>query len=97
MLCAGGPVLGVFPDAQFEEGSFELQSGDLLVAYTDGLTEAMNSAGEEFGEERLCAVIAGLNGGTAKDALDQLVHQVTTWSKGTRQHDDITVVILKRI
>lgn len=96
LLNAGGPVLGVFPDAQFEEGSFELQSGDLLVAYTDGLTEAMNSAGEEFGEERLCAAIAGLNEGTAKDALDQLVHQVTTWSKGTRQHDDITVLVLKR-
>ncbi|MDQ3667096.1 MAG: serine/threonine-protein phosphatase [Acidobacteriota bacterium] len=49
----GGPVLGVFPDGQYLQGEIELSSGDSLVFFTDGVTEARDASGDEFGEERL--------------------------------------------
>jgi hypothetical protein len=56
-LCVGGTVLGLFPEIEFQEADIDLRTGDLLVAFTDGLTEALNSAGEEFGEVRLKEVL----------------------------------------
>jgi sigma-B regulation protein RsbU (phosphoserine phosphatase) len=94
-LSCGGPVLGLFPDAGFDEEEVAFHSGDVLVAFTDGVTEAMNSKEEEFSEERLRAAVAGTNG-TAKDILQTIVTQVVDWSKGTSQHDDITVLVLKK-
>src|SRR5687768_14774512 len=52
-LSVGGTVLGLFPDVEYEDGHVDVQAGDLLVAFTDGVTEARNAEGEEFGEERL--------------------------------------------
>jgi sigma-B regulation protein RsbU (phosphoserine phosphatase) len=95
-LVAGGSVLGLFPGATFDEGRSQLDSGDFLVAYTDGVTEAEDPHGEEFGEERLRATIADAAPGNAKQIMDRVVNAVTEWSRGTRQHDDITVVVLKR-
>ena len=56
-LGVGGTVLGLFPETEFQESNIELRTGDLLVAFTDGVTEALNSAGEEFGEGRLKEVL----------------------------------------
>ena len=92
----GGPVLGLFQDVSFNEGIATLQSGDVLVAYTDGVTEAENAAQEEFGEERLREAIAVSANGSAKDILNHLTVEVAAWSKGVRQHDDITLIVLKR-
>lgn len=94
-LACGGPVLGLFPDAGFEEEEVLLHSGDVLVAYTDGVTEAMNAEDQEFSDDRLRAAITGASG-TAKQILESIVASVAQWSKGTSQHDDITVVVLKR-
>ena len=96
-LSVGGSVLGLFQSAVFEEGSSVLASGDVFVAYTDGVTEAEDVDGEEFGEDRLRATIADAADGSAKEILDRIVAAVTEWSQGTRQHDDITVVVLKRM
>jgi len=95
-LDGGGPVLGVFPGAVYQNQQAEMFHGDVFVAYTDGVTEAMNADGVEFGEDRLRDAIAAASEGGAKDILDNVVNEVTTWSKGTRQHDDITVVVLKK-
>jgi len=92
----GGPVLGLFPDACFNEGTTKLQSGDVLIAYTDGVTEAENAAQDEFGEERLRSAVATVAAQGAKEILDHLAREVTTWSRGVRQHDDITIVVLKK-
>jgi serine phosphatase RsbU (regulator of sigma subunit) len=95
-LTTGGSVLGVFPGASFEEGVAKLDDNDVLVAYTDGVTEAEDRDGTEFGEERLRDVIAESASGSAKEIMDAIVSRVTEWSQGTRQHDDITIIVLKR-
>jgi sigma-B regulation protein RsbU (phosphoserine phosphatase) len=94
-LSSGGLVLGMFPESQFEEEEVRLRSGDVLVAYTDGVTEAMNMQQEEFSEERLRAAIVDASSQSAKEILSHIVSSVTQWSKGAAQHDDITVVVLK--
>ncbi|HWR16740.1 MAG TPA: SpoIIE family protein phosphatase [Terriglobales bacterium] len=96
MLDSSGPVLGVLPEANFTEQACALNTGDVLFAYTDGVTEALNSSGEEFGEERLRAAIAAACSGSAQDILDRVIAEVTAWSSGIRQHDDITVIALKK-
>jgi sigma-B regulation protein RsbU (phosphoserine phosphatase) len=95
-LATGGPVLGLFPDASFEEDEVVLRCGDVLVAYTDGVTEAMNSEDEEFSEDRLRTAIVGATG-SAKEILETIVSRVVHWSRGMGQHDDITVVVLRRL
>jgi len=94
-LSCGGVVLGMFPDSKFEEGEVLLSSGDVLVAYTDGVTEAMNLLQEEFSEDRLQAAIADVSHLSAREILDNIIARVSQWSKGAPQHDDITVVVLK--
>jgi phosphoserine phosphatase RsbU/P len=94
-LSRGGLVLGLFPDGNFDEGEVQLRSGDVLVAYTDGVTEAMNVQQEEFSEERLRAAIAEVSQRSAEEILNHIIAVVSQWSKGAPQHDDITVVVLK--
>ena len=92
----GGPVLGLFPDATFNEGFATLQSGDVLIAFTDGVTEAENAAEQEFGEERLRLVVSAAAKKPAKEILEGVATAVNLWSKGVRQHDDITILVLKK-
>jgi phosphoserine phosphatase RsbU/P len=66
-LRSSGTVLGVFPDAQYSGAGIELRSGDRLLLYTDGITEARSADGEEFGEERLSAALARHRHLAAKD------------------------------
>jgi len=93
-LSVGGTVLGLFPDLSFEEGRVSLQPRDILVAFTDGVTEAMNLQGEEFSDERLCEVIRNVSSRRASDILESIVSRVSEWAKGAVPHDDITVVVL---
>jgi len=94
-LSTGGAVIGLFADLSYEEATVDLQPGDVLVAFTDGVTEAMNAAEEEFGEERL------------KELLQQVVHlpvdaiaagisgALRNWIKDAAQYDDLTFVVMK--
>lgn len=96
-LQAGGLVLGPFSSAQYELGETELSEGDVLVLYTDGVTEAQNDEQEEFGLERLEQVIKtcpgpGLSANALKECLDRTLREFVG---DTPQHDDITVIILK--
>lgn len=92
----GGPVLGLFPDATFNEGMASMQPGDVLIAFTDGVTEAENAAQEEFGELRLQSSVAAVAHKSATEILDHVANEIAAWSKGVRQHDDITIVVLKK-
>lgn len=86
-LCEGGPVLGLLPGARFEQGVERLEQGDVLVLYSDGIVEAANANGEEFGEDRLAAVIKAsrhLEPDTIRDRVLQAVRQFT----GTDYLDD---------
>jgi sigma-B regulation protein RsbU (phosphoserine phosphatase) len=88
-------VLGLFEDATYSQDTIQLASGDLLIAYTDGLTEALNAQGEEFGEARLRALAEDLQDSSAQEACDAVVRQVQKWIANAPQHDDLTLVVLK--
>src|SRR4029450_5627143 len=82
-LCAGGTVIGLFPDAAYEETDVELQPGDLFVAFTDGVPEALNASGEEFGGERLKDLLRGVVGAPAEEVSAALAAQMRAWIAGT--------------
>ena len=94
-LEAGGLPLGVMASARFEQGAVTLDSGDMLVVFTDGVAEAENERQEEYGEPRLLAVVRGLDAGTAAEALKTVISAVDTFVGRTRQHDDITALVMR--
>jgi sigma-B regulation protein RsbU (phosphoserine phosphatase) len=93
-LSAGGTVLGLFPESEYDEASLDLRPGDLLVAFTDGVTEAMNVAGEEFGEERLKGLLREAAGMPAEEVSTTLARRMRAWSAGAEPHDDLTFVVV---
>jgi serine phosphatase RsbU (regulator of sigma subunit) len=94
-LEAGGLPLGIEADAVFESGSIQLQPGDALILYTDGVVEAFNAAGEDFGNERWLAAIRALPEMTAEETLRTLMRHVDAFVGATRQSDDITCLIFR--
>ncbi|HKC66343.1 MAG TPA: PP2C family protein-serine/threonine phosphatase, partial [Pyrinomonadaceae bacterium] len=94
-LDKGGPVIGLFEHSRYEQETVNLRSGDLLIAYTDGVTEALDTLGEEFGEGRLETVIAEHLHLPAETVRDALMRRVSAWSTGAPQYDDLTFVIMK--
>jgi sigma-B regulation protein RsbU (phosphoserine phosphatase) len=92
-LSAGGMVLGVFPDVVYEQAELALSPRDRLIFYSDGITEARNQAGDEYGEDRLAGaakVARALNPGDLKDAL---LDDVTRFASGTFE-DDATLIVV---
>ena len=101
-LEAGGLPVGVFADSSYEEGVVQLRSGDMVVAYTDGVTEAANTVGEEWGIEGLCgaAVESLANAADAEveqnaDEIGDLIFAFLDEFSCGHQRDDATVVILR--
>ncbi|HEY6344778.1 MAG TPA: SpoIIE family protein phosphatase [Bryobacteraceae bacterium] len=94
-LGAGGPPLGLFPKIQYEEADLELLPGDLMVAFTDGVPEALNAKGEEFGEERLKELVRGSRDCGAEEILATISSEVRDWMGAAEQHDDVTIVVMK--
>jgi len=91
----GGVPVGIQQDAIYEDGDVTLADGDWLVIFTDGLVEAVNQFGEEYGEDRLLAVLQ-MNTGTAPDLLLQrMIAEVNAFVGSTPQHDDITCMLIK--
>lgn len=95
-LPRGSMALGLMPGASYEEQEVDLQPGEMLVVYSDGLTEALNEAGEFYGEERMRALFPGLSALTARDAGARLLASVDAFIGETRPYDDLSLVILKR-
>jgi sigma-B regulation protein RsbU (phosphoserine phosphatase) len=87
---------GVF-DRICADYSFGLESGDLLLLYTDGITEALDSEGEEFGTERLCGELRDLAGEGAGEILHRLARSVRAFAENRPQHDDITLIALRKL
>ena len=92
-LSTGGTVLGLFPDADYQDAEIELHPGDLLIAYTDGVPEARNAEGEEFGEDRLKDLLKSRADASADELTALLAARIREWTAGTEQHDDLTVVV----
>ncbi|HLY62311.1 MAG TPA: SpoIIE family protein phosphatase [Terriglobia bacterium] len=89
----GGTALGVVATARYEQGSVELQSGDRLVLFTDGVTEAPSPLDEEYGEERLFAVLRGSQTLTAFELQKTIMNAVKDFSGGNLR-DDATLIVV---
>jgi len=96
-LAAGGLPLGIMPNADFREGRTRLHQGDVLVIYSDGVTEAVNPKNEEFGPTRLYEVVARNMDSSAAGIRDRIEAALTKFCQGTPAADDITLVIVKRL
>ena len=92
--CDPGLVLGVVPDFEFPGGVLQLEPGEALFFYTDGINEAMDEGGAEFGDERLTRVLAKAAGSSAPDFSQQVVHAVQEHAGEAAQSDDITCMTL---
>jgi phosphoserine phosphatase RsbU/P len=94
-LESGGPVIGLFPTCGYEQGNVTLEEGDLLIAFTDGISEAMNADDQEWGEERLIeAVMSGrLLGPIA--LIGNIMAEADSFVGSVAQHDDMTLVIAR--
>ncbi|HYL69521.1 MAG TPA: PP2C family protein-serine/threonine phosphatase [Candidatus Limnocylindria bacterium] len=93
VLRDGGPPLGIFPGGEYEDIGVDLESGDQVVFYTDGLTEATNSEGQEFGERRVIELGIQNLRLSAEHLLQKIVKEVTRFSVGNFQ-DDLTMVVV---
>ncbi|MFA5416153.1 MAG: PP2C family protein-serine/threonine phosphatase, partial [Methanoregula sp.] len=97
LLKAKGIALGVVDDVTLQSVKVDLVPGDILVLYTDGVTEAINEAEEEFGEARLLRVITDNRTLPADALLEKILSAITTFAGSRPQHDDITIMILKAV
>jgi sigma-B regulation protein RsbU (phosphoserine phosphatase) len=94
VLNEGGLPLGLFPNAEFQSGDVEFRPLDLLVLYSDGITEASSKSGEEFGGERLQALIEKLSDKPLVEIQRRVVEAVREWSDGEPE-DDMTLLIVR--
>jgi sigma-B regulation protein RsbU (phosphoserine phosphatase) len=95
-LAARGVVLAAFKDIPLEECQIEVAPGDLLIFYTDGVTEAMNATGQMFGEERLQAIVRANAGASAEQVCQAVLQALEDFTKDTPPSDDITLLVVKR-
>ena len=94
-LETGGVVLGLFDAASFEEETIQLAPGDFILAFSDGVTEALNPAGEEFTDERLLACVEQHRQEAPQAALDAVLAEVKAFCGDATQSDDVTVVLVR--
>jgi sigma-B regulation protein RsbU (phosphoserine phosphatase) len=95
-LSEGGPLLGVLPSASFARGRADLRVGDLLVAYSDGILEARNSADQEFGSERLEAQLRRSGSSSAEALLFSVLGAVQDFAGACPLADDTSLVVVRR-
>jgi sigma-B regulation protein RsbU (phosphoserine phosphatase) len=94
-LETGGLILGLFPQATYDEETLALEDGDLLVVFSDGVTEAFNAAGEEFGEPQMLACLEGHRGCEPAILLQKILSAVQTFAASAAQSDDVTALVLR--
>jgi serine phosphatase RsbU (regulator of sigma subunit) len=97
LLEGGGPVLGILPIAPYGEQHAQLEPGDMLVLYSDGVTEATNVAYEQFDEERFIEVLKRHRASPAAEVVQAVTQALAEFAAGAPQADDITLVVAKRL
>jgi sigma-B regulation protein RsbU (phosphoserine phosphatase) len=95
-LASGGLPLGIMPFAEYEVGHAQLNSGDVLIIYSDGVTEANNLKEDEFGIDRLTEVLRSNITRTASGIRDQVESALSSFTGLAPANDDITLVIVKK-
>ena len=91
----GGPVVGLFRPARFTQGTFQIERGDTLAGFTDGISEAMNALDDEWGEDALGVFLQAHAGETARELIPKIVAAADAFAAGTPQHDDMTLVVVR--
>jgi serine phosphatase RsbU (regulator of sigma subunit)/ketosteroid isomerase-like protein len=94
-LESGGPIVGALEQATFGEETIQLEPNDVIVAFSDGITEALSASGEEFGEERLLSCVRVNCELTPAELVECLIDTVQQFSIGAGQSDDLTVLALR--
>ena len=94
-MVANGVPVGLLPDMTWEVGCVSLRPNDVLIAYSDGITEATDETGEEFGSERLHATARHAAAGAPAETIRRISREVDTFARGI-QADDQTLLVLKR-
>lgn len=84
-------------DCRYAQGCVTLEPGDMLVAFTDGISEAMNAADQEWGEEALIEAVRPNRMLPARQLIDRIMHDADTFVAGAPQHDDMTVVVIRLV
>ena len=95
LLATGSMVLGAFDFAEYQAQETKLEPGDILVIFSDGVTEAVNTSNEIFGDQRLEELVKKNEGLSAKEIKDRIEQEVLAFTRGLPQGDDITLVALK--
>ena len=95
-LEASGCVLGVLPMMKYDESRTGLDAGDVLVVFSDGVTDALNPQGEEFGEQRLAEAVRKHRGESSAVILEGVNQAIADWSAGTPLPDDLTLLVARR-
>lgn len=93
-LSAEGVPVGIFPEARFAAASFQLEVSDILVAYTDGITEAANRSGEQWGTERLEQLLRSCGEMPSAEIVTRILEAVSDFTEGEPQRDDVTLVVM---
>jgi len=96
-LDTGGPVIGLMEGWEYSQGTVELEPGDLFLAYTDGISEAMNAADEEWGEERMKNAVLANQHLRAQGLIEQMMVSADKFVAGAPQHDDMTLIVVRVI
>jgi phosphoserine phosphatase RsbU/P len=96
-LETGGSVVGLMEDGVYQQGRVVLELGDMFVAFTDGISEAMNSADEEWGEQRLMNAVLANGRVSARELIQRLMVSADAFVAGAPQHDDMTFSIVRAI
>jgi len=96
-LSEGGLALGIVAHTEYEERPLFLQSGDLILFFTDGVTEARSAAGEEFGQERLIGIMREFREKTSEEIIQKVYDEVKNFSSESHIFDDLTMIVLKKL
>ena len=91
----GGTVVGLLESFPYEQGSLEVEPGDVFLAFTDGISEAMNNADEEWGEGALIETVKACSGLSPSETITRIMQAADTFVAGAKQHDDMTLVVLQ--
>ena len=94
-LTSGGLVAGAFEHAAYEQETVQMKPNDLLFLYTDGLSEALNVDGEEFGANRIMDTLKAIATLSADQIRDVVARRVKEWCAGMSLYDDLTFVVMK--
>jgi len=94
-LNEGGTVVGLFAHATYGEESAKLEDGDMLVIFSDGVSEALSATEDEFGDERLIEAVQSAGRGSAQQVVDKVLESLKAFTHGAPQSDDVTLVVVR--